>query len=536
MDAHSLYLSDQGPKKITIEYSARFQIPSFQILGLPGPEIQEARERIVAAFQNSELEFPKKKVIINLAPASVRKSGTGHDLAIAIKILSEMASPPQGTSTPNGIWPESILAWGELSLDGTVRSSGFVGHLIELLLSREEIPYPTTLILGPGDYHEYLRLLYWRKSKGLPVPRPGDVMKITSLKDLIDQMNQKLNQRRSAPENRSTHSELNSDAALAPLSLDPLNYPLNPPQLLPLNPFQERIVKLGSIGRHHILVLGPKGVGKSASFDWFKALALDPTTAQAWENALYQESRRERPEFKTPIRHVHSQVRPAHLIGSFGSGGYRAGELSLSHGGILFADEFPEWPRDSKECLREPLQTEHLNLTRVRGMVKAKCDLQLIASGNLCPCGGFPALLRSYGYQSKLNCRCSEPEIRGYLQKISGPILDRIDLVTLFTEPVKTDFALFRPVDEIKREILNAREFALKRFKMIPARIPPEDLEASLAKKSSFEKILESTGSLRSRHKIIRVAKTIQALELATELREEHLIESRSYRFMDSMI
>ncbi|NDG84978.1 MAG: hypothetical protein EBX52_08080, partial [Proteobacteria bacterium] len=156
-------------------------------------------------------------------------------------------------------------------------------------------------------------------------------------------------------------------------------------------------------------------MGKSNSFQWFKQLAAAPPPSLAWERALYIESRSEQPRFDLPVRQVHAQVRPSHLLGSFGPRGFRAGELSLAHGGLLLADEFPEWPRDSKECLREPLETQRLLITRVKGTVEAKCDIQLIASGNLCHCGGFPSRLKAAGIQSKLGCRCSEPEVRSYL-------------------------------------------------------------------------------------------------------------------------
>ncbi len=510
MQIHSLFVSDTQPELITIEYSSRFQVPGFQILGLPAPEIQEARERIASSFQAAGYEFPKKKVLVNLSPASVRKSGTGHDLAIALKILSE---------TLDLSWPEKVLARGELGLDGSIRSVGKIAHLIELLLTRFERGSLPALILAPADHIEFLRLCQWRAEKNLPVPEPATLYRISNLSELSSVL-------------ATRPSSTNLEEALAPLALHERSAAV----LLPLPRFQERIVKLGSIGRHHVLVLGPKGVGKSTSFDWFRALAPHPGPDQAWERALFLESRNERPAFDAPVRRVHAQVKPPHLLGSYGMHGFRAGELSLAHGGILFADEFMEWPRDSKECLREPLQTETLILTRVKGTLEAKCDIQLIASGNLCPCGGFPPQLKAFGYTSSLRCRCSTPEIQSYLQRLSGPILDRIDLVALFTDTPVPQEEHTRTASDLRGEIEAARTLVLGRYGCFPAKIPPQNLEKLIPRTGPTSKLLSEIGSLRSRHKTIRVALSIQALEGASELREEHVLESRSYRFLDSWI
>ena len=358
MRVFSFFVNDLSPAPITIEYSARFQIPGFQILGLPSPEIQEARDRITSAFQASGLEFPKKRVLINLAPASVRKSGTGHDLAIALKIISEITQIPSASST--------VIARGELGLDGSIRPSGRMGNLVELLLTQRHGMNGLTLVLCPEDCHELERLLQWRRSNHMQNPEPYRLIRVDHLRNLLV----RLRGDESSTSDASIECKQTENSVLG---------------LLPLNPLQERILKIASIGRHHTLLLGPKGVGKSSSLDWFRALAAPSRPEAAWERALYQESRNEIPRFEPPIRQVHSNVRPAHLLGSFHSGAFRAGELSLAHGGMLFADEFPEWPRDSKECLREPLQSETFQLTSVRGTFQAKCDLQLICTGNLCP-------------------------------------------------------------------------------------------------------------------------------------------------------
>ncbi len=509
MQVLSYFIRDLTPEVLTVEYSARFQIPGFQILGLPAPEIQEARERIISAFQASELDFPKKRVLINLAPASIRKSGTGHDLAIALRILSGSGAL---------LLDSRVIARGELGLDGLIKPGGKMGHLIELMLKSIPDPEQLTLILGPEDHAEFLRLLSWREKNGLLNPKPARVLRIEHLRDLCASVSSRSStQRPSLPEPSRPSS-------------------MSPPFLLPLAPLQERILKIACVGRHHTLLLGPKGAGKSASLAWFGALAPPPPKGAAWERALYQETRSEHPGFDAPLRQVHSQVRPAHLLGSFHSGSFRAGELSLAHGGMLFADEFPEWPRDSKECLREPLQSECFSVSSVRGTLQAKCDLQLIGSGNLCPCGGLPHRFRLDAVQRGPGCRCSEEEIRKYLHRLSGPILDRIDLWAIFSGPVSPSPSKNTSFEQIENEIRQARSLVEHVHGAPPSRIPPEMIERWIPKSSRAISILNEAGSLRDRHKLIRIACSIAALEGRETPGDRDLLEARTYRRTDAFL
>ena len=309
--------------------------------------------------------------------------------------------------------------------------------------------------------------------------------------------------------------------------------------MLPLSPQLERILQICLIGRHHLLLLGPKGIGKSESIHWFEALLPTPASDQLWDQALSLESRALNPTFEPPVRRVHAQVRPSHLLGTFQARGYQAGELALAHGGLLIADEFMEWPRDSKECLREPLQTERVSITRVRGKFESRCELQLVATGNLCPCGGLPAPLRAFTQSKGAPCRCRPNTVRDYLQKISGPILDRIDLVALLSLPSQKKIKQQQTDDQfkaMKEKVTEGREFALKHFHSLPSKLSPTWLEETLPERPEIETMLASVTSLRARHKILRVARSIQALEKSEELKVEHVFESKAYRFMDSWL
>ncbi len=505
MQIHSFYQESIHPQKITIEIHSRFQIPSFQILGLPAPEIQEARERIIAAFGAAQFEFPKKRVIVNLAPSSIRKSGTGHDLGIALQVLSTVLDIK---------WPEKLFAWGELGLDGSVKPCGKTASLLELL-----IPEAVPVILAKEDALTLASLLEWRKMQGLKVPAQIKIYSIENLNEILEIFERpafKLNGATPKSTTRESH-------------------------LMPMHESLLRLTKISLVGRHHTLILGPKGVGKSHALGWFRALLPDPSPNQVWARILNHETRSLGTEpfsVHAPIREVHSQIKPSQLLGSFGPKGFRAGELSLAHGGIFVADEFLEWPRDSKECLRDPLQSKQVILTRTQGSTAFPCDVQLIGTGNLCPCGGLPAqFLALIPTSNKKNqrCHCRPGEVFHYFKKLSGPILDRIDLVTLYADSGAVAKERV-PVKEHAIAIETARRFALERFGNLPSDLSVEWLEKNLPTPPQFQTLLERLPNLRSRHKVMRIARSIQALDASSELTEEQVFEAMTFRFMSSAI
>jgi magnesium chelatase family protein len=504
---HSCYRDGTLPGLITIEYHARFQIPGFQILGLPAPEVREARERILSAFPASGLEFPKKKVTINLAPSAIPKWGTGHDLPIAIRILSETLSLPAGPP---------VLALGELGLDGSVKPVGCIALLIELLRLHSP-PEGYRVILAPEDHDQLLQLLDWMKRQGLEPPSSIRLSPLSHLSKLPGILR-------------------NIMFTEAPASVPPLEVESSlPPYLLPPGPGLERILLIASVGRHHTLLLGPKGIGKSESLAWFRLLAGKPDPRGSWERILHQESRGETADPGLPLRRVHSEVKPAHLLGSFGIKGYRAGELALAHGGLLLADEFLEWSRDAKECLREPLQTGTFRLTRARGSIEVPCDLQFIATGNLCPCGGFPAELRSLSPGSRIRCRCSRSEVHQYLSRLSGPILDRIDLPVILPDREVPPTEAPDP-RHLVQQVTSARRFALEHFGELPSKLKPTLLEAEAEKSGVIQLLGGRSLSLRGRTKSLRLAKSIQALEQSPCLERHQVLEALSLRQLDETL
>lgn len=510
---------------ISVEYHSRFQIPGFTILGLPGPEIQEARERIIAAFHASDLEFPKQRISVNLTPASLRKWGTGHDLAIALAILQARQSPLQHHD------PESVLAWGELGLDGCIKAAGQIPALIDLLLQPAQ-PRWTKIILSSADAELYESTLEWRKQHALKIPQV-QMVAIQNLKQLSDGI--------AALTQPGTSSEKPTRAfALPKRSTPTLETPVEISNLLPLSESLQRTLCISLLGRHHLLLLGPKGVGKSYALEWAKHLCPAASIEQQWNHCLQTEKI---PDAQAPLRWVHSQVKPAHLLGSFRKHRLIPGELARSHGGILVADEFLEWPRDAKECLREPLQNRRFELVRADGRCRVECDFQLMATGNLCPCGGLPRQVKSLlGLSSPThrtwNCRCVQHEVERYLSRVSGPILDRIDLVSVvseLSEPESSPHHAIELFHSLRQKIRDGREFSRQTYGGLLTELSSAEIRRVVQIPSEFKKALESIQSLRSRDKILRVGATIQCLERSDELRPEHLWEALEYRWADQL-
>ena len=277
-------------------------------------------------------------------------------------------------------------------------------------------------------------------------------------------------------------------------------------------------------------------MGKSQALEWFKELIPQSSAEQTWTRLLLEESRNQEPTFATPVRQVHAQIKPPHLLGSFSAKGFRAGELSMAHGGLLIADEFMEWPRDAKECLREPLQNKKVIVTRVQGQHQLPCDIQLVGTGNLCPCGGVPPTFRSLITlePKQFPCRCKMIDFHDYFKKLSGPIADRIDLVHLHIALPKYES---RVIDaEAWRARIEANQtFAKKTFGKLPSELEVDWLEKNLPDHKSFNSMLNRLPSLRARHKVLRVARTLQSMDRNPALKEEHVFEAISMRIMDNL-
>ena len=482
-------------------------------------------------------------MVLNLSPAHIRKRGTGLDLAMALAILN---LPPQ--NKPNRTQANlSIAAWGELGLDGTVKSVGqltrtlyacwkegikavFVPksdytpalHAIKTIQESEEfssqppflIPVHTLLeawiILKDGSFLSHSR-------KDFPDEDPDDY----SRKDAV----------------LNTRQKSNSD-------------------LLPLSPSFERVIGTVASGRHHLLLLGPRGVGKTHLLDWLAWIHPSITPVEKLRRTLLSElgqfSDDSDPSVyssqQVPVRKISSQVRPGALIGGLTALNLRPGEFSLAHGGILIADELPEWSRDSRESLREPLEKGQVLLTRAKRSHSLPAQFLLAANGNICPCGGIPIeYLRNPQHNADPHsrrpaiCQCSFSARKAYLSRLSGPILDRIDILLFIREipqeksqdrSQETPPLPYSNADLLKEKVQTVNEELQKNWGKAPGILSSAEIELILNKELSLKENLQTTSfiSLRSRHKISRIALTLAAWDGAVVPSRSHFLEASFYR------
>jgi magnesium chelatase family protein len=377
------------PSLQKMEVSSSLQLPSFHIVGLAGQEVAEARERVRAAIQASRLEFPRRRVVLNLSPASIRKRGTGADLAMALAILED----PEGES-PEEAW----MAWGELGLEGQVKDPGQAFRAVHAAW-RMGIP---EVLLASAARNEELerRLLLLRLEAGTRFfPR---IHWVGTLEEALERVNlpndeRAIRARAGAAIKVTLTGDQEKDTQPQEATFRTLARGPDPAELLPLEPALARLVGVAAAGCHHLLLLGPRGSGKSCALDWMPWLLPPPGRDERIQRILTDELlgvRGERGEELAPVRRVGTGVKSQALLGSFTPQGLRPGELGLAHGGLLLADEFPEWTRDSREALRVPLERGVVHLNRVAGSVELPARFLLAASGNLCPCGlwdGTPA-------------------------------------------------------------------------------------------------------------------------------------------------
>jgi magnesium chelatase family protein len=469
-----------------IEVAIFFQIPNFHIIGLPGPEISEARERVRAAILSSGFEFPKRKIIVNLSPASVKKQGTGIDLAIALGILAK--------ASKKKISQHKIVAWGELGLDGTIKPAGQISRVLYSAWKHQT----EMLLVSEDEYEEAHEKLQWMIQNVVFNSPPPKIVGSRWLSSLWNQIERNAFITK-LPVQKSSQTESEQMSA----------------HLLPLNPAIERLILASAAGNLHVLLLGPKGSGKTSALEWLSHLLPSPSANLKTEQMLIQNKQT---FTQSIVRRVSPQIKPAALIGSVSrSGKVIAGECTLAHGGILIADEFPEWPRDSKEALREPLERGLVTINRIDGQFELPARFILAITGNQCPCGGSPNI-----------CNCTIRAKLQYQKKLSGPILDRLDLISV-TKAVKRE----EPVclQELKTIVHKAREKLIETWGNPPGLLDSQVLENIIQSDSTIAGFLGqlTLESLRARHKILRIALTLAAIDGKTTPEEIHFLEAASF-------
>ena len=498
---NTLFINGIEAQPVKVEVDIQNGLPDFQIVGLASMAIKEARERVRSAIKNCDYQFPNQKIIVNLAPADLKKEGTHFDLAIALGILiaSEQVKAAED---------QLFYLAGELSLDGSVRE---VPGILPMALELINLPHPVQFIIPTGNAPEAALV---SEQTALPVHHLTQVI-------------------------HWVEGEISLEKAVADVSLSQAN--LSPGDFTEVKGQEtaKRAMQIAAAGMHNLLLIGPPGGGKtmlarravSIFPDMNRQEVLESTRIYSVANLLNNDQ----PLINTrPFRAPHKNASSASIVG--GGRIPRPGEISLAQNGILFLDELPEFNRDVLEALRQPLEDKVITVARAQGTYTFPANFILIASMNPCPCGN---------YGSQLECRCTPMQIQKYLNRISGPLLDRMDL---HVEVPRVNFEQLRNHDpgetsaQIKERVTNARALQEARFAdrsyKVNALMTPSDIKRHCILNHETEQLLKSAFqklslSARGYNRILKVARTIADLENEPAIRIQHIAEALQYRSLD---
>ena len=488
---------------ITIEVDITEGMPSWEIVGLPDASIKESRERIKSAIKNSGIEFFNKKYIVNLSPADIRKEGAMLDLPIAVGVLASTGILSEGE------FNDTIFI-GELALDGSVRKVNGV-----LPICIEALKYGIKRAIVPIE-----------NANEAAVVQNLEVYGVSNLIQVVNFLNKKINLQRTIVDIEKFFKKTEKDI----LNFSEVSGQEN----------VKRALEVAAAGSHNCLLVGAPGSGKTMMARRVTTILPDLTFEESLQitkiHSIAGKIKGENEALITrrPFRSPHHTISPHGIIG--GGKIPKPGEISLAHNGVLFLDELPEFSRNTLEVLRGPLEDRVVTISRVGASLSYPCNFMLIASMNPCPCG--------YYGSSEKECTCDERKRNMYRARISGPLLDRIDIQIDVPSVKYNNFknSVSESSEEIKSRVDKARKIQNERYNNLGifsnSELTPKlirkfctlNLESENIMQKAFEKFKFSA---RAYSRILKLARTIADLDGKENIEAVHITEAIQYRCLD---